>query len=108
MLLPTGADDDAGVEVRLCPVGALGARTVRAPLAPGTYADVGVEAWRSVALGEVVGVASPGVLAFDGDRRRVLVLGQRAQLRVERSGPRVIDVAATLACDAARHHWLRG
>jgi len=108
VLLPTSATDERGVVVRLCPVGAPDSSTVRAPTAPGTYLDVGVEAWRAISLGEVVGVEGPGILAFDGDRRRIIAPGQRVRLRVVRDGPWVIDVGCTLATGAARAHWLRG
>ena len=43
----------------------------------------------------------PGVLAFDGERERVLKPDQRARLTVQRDGPWVIDVAKTLAQAAA-------
>lgn len=78
---------------------------MRAPLAPGTYAEVAVERWCRLALGEQVTFEGPGLLAYDGDRRRWLDDGRRAALTVERSGPMVIDVAAVLATDQARHHW---
>ena len=38
----------------------------------------------------------PGVLAFDGERERVLRKGQTAKLQVNRNGPHVVDVHATL------------
>jgi len=80
---------------------------VRALLAPGTYADVGVDGHHRLALGEAVTVEGPGLLAFDGDRRRVLSADRRASLRVERSGPRVVDVGAVLGADAVRRHRRR-
>ncbi len=107
VLLPTSATDERGVVVDLCPVGAPGSRTVRAPTAPGTFLDVGVDGWRPVSLGEVVALEGPGILAFDGDRRRVVAPAQRVRVRVVRDGPWVIDVGTTLATDAARAHWLR-
>lgn len=107
VLAPTTDEDDHGVEVRFAPPDSQAGRMVRAPLAPGTFGDVGVERWRRLALGEEVVVTGPGVLAFDGDRRRVLGEGQRATLTVERSGPLVVDVAAVLAADAVRRHRQR-
>ena len=38
----------------------------------------------------------PGVLAFDGERERRLLPGQKAWLTVNRAGPKVIDVPLTL------------
>ena len=49
----------------------------------------------------------PGLLAFDGDRERTLAPGQRARLRVTRSGPHVIDPERALAAAAARG-WFEG
>ncbi len=46
-------------------------------------------------------MTGPGVLAFDGERERVLKPDQRARLTVQRDGPWVIDVAKTLARAAA-------
>jgi len=78
-----------------------GSAAVRAPIAPGLYALVRVAASRAVEFGEEITVTGPGVLAFDGERERVLKPGQRARLTVQRDGPRVIDVAKTLARAAA-------
>ncbi len=75
---------------------------VRAPIAPGLYATVRVADTRHVAFGEVVSVTGPGVLAFDGERERVLRPNQRARLTVRRDGPWVVDVAKALAHAAAR------
>jgi predicted polyphosphate/ATP-dependent NAD kinase len=78
-----------------------GRNAVRAPIAPGLYADVRVAASRTVEFGEVVHVEGPGVLAFDGERERVLKSGQRAQLTVQRDGPWVVDVTRTLTLAAS-------
>ena len=107
VLCPTSAAADNGLEVRFGPPDGDGSTTVRAPLAPGTYVDVAVASWRVVEPHHDVVVEGPGVLAFDGDRRRVLTPGQRATLTVARSGPRVIDVARVLGTEAVRRHWQR-
>jgi len=78
-----------------------GNSAVRAPIAPGLYAVVRVAASRAIEFGEEITVVGPGVLAFDGERERVLKRGQRARLTVRRDGPWVIDVAKTLAQAAA-------
>ena len=107
VLAPVAAADDHGLVVRFAPAGSGGAPVVRAPVAPGTYADVAVAGWARLALGEPVIATGPGLLAFDGDRRRVLAEGQQVELRVERTGPRVVDVAALLALEEVRRHWRR-
>lgn len=107
VLAPNLPAEDSGVAVTFAPVGNGAVHMVRAPLAPGSFSDVGVTGWRALALGEPVTVEGPGLLAFDGDRRRVLGDGQRAVLRVERTGPRVIDIGLLLRSDTVRSRWLR-
>ena len=46
------------------------------------------------------------MLAFDGDRERKLARGQRASLRVERTGPFVIDPERALRLAAERGAFL--
>jgi len=104
---PCGAADDFGVLVRCVP-GGDGGRALLAPISPGVYRTAHVAEVRRLALGEAVEVSGPGVLAFDGDRTLQLGPGERAQLRVERDGPWVIDVARALALAAQRGlYWDR-
>jgi hypothetical protein len=109
-LHPCGEADDGGVDVTCGAPDAAG-RTLLAPVSPGLFRAVRIVASRPLALGEVVAIEGPGVLAFDGDRERTLAPGQRATLRVVRAGPRVIDVAAALGLAARegvlldRDHW---
>ncbi|MGE0621516.1 MAG: hypothetical protein AB7I04_02390 [Pseudomonadales bacterium] len=81
-------------------------RTVRAPIAPGYYRNVVVGGSRTIDLRQQVRCTGPGVLAFDGERERVLKPGQQAVLSVERTGPRVIDVPATLRLAAEKGCFL--
>jgi hypothetical protein len=100
LLHPTGSEDERGVEVE-CGAGAdAAAPLLRVPISPGLYSEIAVVRSRELALGQRVEVCGPGLLAFDGDRERELAPGQRAWLRVERSGPRVIDVELALRCAA--------
>jgi NAD kinase len=92
LLAPLGKGRDAGLWLELGQGGVI----VDAPIAPGYYRPVGVRRHRRLPFDEWVTVEGPGVLAFDGERERELRPGQRARLRVERSGPWVIDVARTL------------
>ena len=104
LLEPCGRGDDFGVEV-LC---GTGGRALLAPISPGIYRTALVRSARRLALGETVEVKGPGVLAFDGDRERALAPGERAELKVERDGPWVIDVPRALALAAARGlYWDR-
>lgn len=79
-----------------------GGITIEAPIAPGYYQPIGVRSHRRTRLGEGLRVTGPGVLAFDGERERVLQDGQIAVLRVERAGPWVIDVGRALRQAARR------
>lgn len=106
LVLPCGSADDGGVLLRLGPADD-GGRAVRAPLAPGWYATIGLAEARRLADGEPVTVTGPGILAFDGERQRLLRAGQQATLRVVRRGPRVIDVPRALRLAAERGTFLR-
>lgn len=106
LLEPSGVDDDFGVDVRCTGPEAASARPMLVPISPGLYRTVHVAGANRLALGEDVVVEGPGILAFDGDRERVLAAGQQARLRVVREGPRVIDVGRTLALAADRHLYL--
>ncbi len=97
--------DDAADEGQIIHIGP-GGVTVNAPIAPGHYTRIGIAGWRRLPLGEWVELQGPGVLAFDGERERVLRPDGRARLRVVREGPRVIDVQRTLWL-GARHHAFR-
>ncbi|MCP3854704.1 MAG: hypothetical protein GY745_04535 [Actinomycetia bacterium] len=79
---------------------------VRAPTSPGRYVPVPVEGINRLELGERVEITGPGLLSFDGDRRRRLAPGQQAWLRVERDGPRVLDPSRVMAHAAASGHYL--
>ncbi len=70
---------------------------VRAPTSPGRYVPVALEGLDRLELGQRVEVTGPGLLAFDGDRRRRLAPGQKAWLRVERDGPLVLDATRVMA-----------
>ena len=96
LLCPTGDDEDRALVLRFGP----GETCVRAPIAPGLYREVAVREARTLALGEVVEIDGPGVLAFDGERERALVAGRCARMRVLRDGPWVIDVPRALALAA--------
>lgn len=93
---PLSDRDDGGLLLGFGP----GGEPLNAPIAPGYYRAVPITEHRRIATGQEVVLEGPGVLAFDGERERVLKPGQRVRLRVERTGPWVIDVEATLHCAA--------
>lgn len=98
LMAPLDDAEDAALLLELADDG----EAWQVPIAPGYYQRMTVSQCRRIALGEAVSVEGAGVLAFDGERERMLRPDQRARLWVERSGPRVIDVARTLELAAAR------
>jgi predicted polyphosphate/ATP-dependent NAD kinase len=100
LLEPVHDEDEDGLAITFG-----GDATVSAPIAPGLYLPVAVSAHRRLPQGERLDVVGPGMLAFDGERERVLKPGQRATLRIQRDGPRVIDVPKTLHYAACRGHF---
>ena len=105
LLSPCGADDEAGVLVRFAPIDAA-PRRLRAPLAPGLYTDIGIGECTRIGPGEPVEVVGPGILAFDGERQRVLKPGQLASLSIDRCGPRVIETGTALRLAAQRNSYI--
>lgn len=97
LLRPVGQEEEHGLLVIFGGPGG-----VRAPIAPGLYRPVPVREARILPFDEPIAVEGPGVLAFDGERERVLQSGQRAVLRIRRDGPRVIDVQQALQLAAVR------
>ena len=97
LLHPVTETDEHGLFVAF-----RGATSVLAPIAPGLYTDVPIESFRTIPFEERVTVVGPGILAFDGERERILQPGQSASLRIIRDGPRVIDVHHTMNLAACR------
>ncbi len=109
LLHPSGVQDDFGVEVR-CSAAGEGGRPLLVPVSPGLYGNAHIVHSRCIDLDEVVEMEGPGVIAFDGDRERVIAPGEIVKLRVTRNGPRVIDVGRALSLGAERglfydRHW---
>ena len=90
---PLPASEDAALALRFR---GDTSRAVLAAVAPGRFARVGIERADVVSLGEAFCVKGPGMLAFDGERDRVLQPGQNAVFTVRRDGPWVVDVGKVL------------
>ncbi|MEM9744483.1 MAG: NAD(+)/NADH kinase [Pseudomonadota bacterium] len=101
LLKPMPDSVDAGLQLTLN-AHSPRARTLHAPIAPGLLTDVAVDSCRQIPLGKAVQWRGPGVLAFDGERERVIAEDQQVELTVERNGPRVIDVNAALTYAAEK------
>lgn len=99
---PLDRDEDGAVHVVLAPVEGC-TRRVRVPIVPG-YVDVlGIAAVNLIAHGDGVTIDGPCVLAYDGERERMVPAGATATVAVRRNGPFVVDIDRTLLF-AARHH----
>jgi hypothetical protein len=105
LLMPLGADEDAGLLLELGP--GEGTATLTVPIAPGHYRPVQVRAWRRVSFGEIVEFRGPGVVAFDGERERAMPSAARARLTVARDGPWVVDVRRAMTLAATRGGFRR-
>jgi predicted polyphosphate/ATP-dependent NAD kinase len=101
LINPVGRDDDAGLQIDFGE-----GSTVLAPIAPGLYRPIGVTGHHKLALEEPVVVKGPGVLAFDGERERVLRPGQCATLTISRTGPLLLDIESTLHLAVSRGCFL--
>ncbi|MCP5179117.1 MAG: NAD(+)/NADH kinase [Pseudomonadales bacterium] len=93
LLRPMGGGEDSGLLLRL---DANASTRINAPIAPGYYREVGIQSHRVVGFAEEIVVEGPGVLAFDGERERRLLPGQKAFLTLSRTGPKVINVPLAL------------
>lgn len=70
---------------------------VRAAIAPGRFAELQVAEHRRVSCGDGVELGlTPGVLAYDGERLRVVPRGVRPRVEVVAEGPVVIDPVEVL------------
>ena len=102
LLQPSAFNDDFGTVVACSPAGDEGSTSLLVPVSPGLFRRAHISEARKLAFGESVVIEGPCLLAYDGDRARVLEPGEQARLWVERSGPWVIDAQRTLRCAAEK------
>lgn len=105
LLRPLADTDDAALRLSLVPKSGSDVTSISAPIAPGYYQTLHVSSVRRQALERTVIWEGPGVLAFDGERERMLAPGQKARLTVMRKGPRVVDVSKTLRLAAQQRSF---
>lgn len=96
---PVDRRDAGGVLIRLGP----GGRRVRVPLTPGTFTTLDVSSVEPVDLSSAVEFPGGGVLAYDGERTTPVSPDATITASIDRSGPRLIDVGATLRRAADDH-----
>ncbi|WP_420452271.1 NAD(+)/NADH kinase [Ilumatobacter sp.] len=89
---PVARDRPGAVLIHLGP----GGRSVRVPLAPGSFSTLDVASVEALEPARSVELPGGGVLAYDGERTTPVSAEATVTVRVEPGGPRVIDVAAAL------------
>ena len=101
-LAPSPRHEPDGVALQLAPP-ADAPIVVRAPIAPGLVAPVGVRSCRVLRVGESVEITTPtGVIAVDGEREVSFVAGAGPPVvTLTADGPRVVDITAVLTRSAA-------
>jgi len=88
-ICPVAPSDDAGLYLEL----GEGKVKVRAPVLPGVVQEVGIREMRRLRLGEEVELSvKPCLLALDGERELIVDGSDNTTIRVERDGPRVVDI----------------
>ena len=92
LIQPVYAEDDFGLLVTVHP----DAPALLAPVSPGLFKNVHVQAVAEMAFDVPVVFAGPGVIALDGDRDLKLREGERATVTLRRDGPFVIDIEAAM------------
>ena len=99
---------ELGAATRLANVAA-GGISVLVPIAPGVVRLASIRSWRMLRLGEPVGIRDlPCVLALDGERALSLAPDEPiTMIRVNWTGPRLLDVEAAVAYAATGGLFLR-
>ena len=95
-------NEDAAMHVKM----GEGSTSVRAPIAPGTYETIAVKEYKKISLEEQVTIKGPGVLAFDGERDRVLQEGETIVVSVSKEGPWVINTHRALDLANMNKHFV--
>ncbi len=103
--LPVPVTAEHGAHLRLDPDAG---RRLRAAIAPGLVAELGIAEVRELAYGVNVRVQGPRTIALDGEPLWRVAAGDEVTLTVTARGPQVIEIAAALDL-AAREgvFWLR-
>lgn len=102
LLNPIKEEEDKGLYIKTGTSGS----SVHAPIAPGLFQTVGIDEVRTVPFNEPIEFKGPCVLAFDGERERVIQAGQTVKMRLSRSGPKTLDIDKTMQLAACRQLFL--
>jgi len=100
LLSPTTREDDNGLVIDMDPA-AEGFKKLMAPIAPGLFEPVAITNYQPISLNQNYVIDSfVGTLAYDGEKEVTLFSGDRIEIRLDRRGPRTIDIAKTIAAIA--------
>jgi predicted polyphosphate/ATP-dependent NAD kinase len=98
------ADDDFGLYIKL----GGGKIKVKAAVLPGVIQEVNISDYRRIELGEEVRInEKPCLLALDGERELKVRTEDKFTMRIERDGPSLVNVSATLKKAAANGFFIR-
>ncbi len=105
MLAPVSRREPGATVVEVASDDASSIGHVRAMLAPGMLVPLAYARCNRLATGDVVSLYGPGMLAFDGERDRVLDEGVVAHAEIRADGPTIIDVERAITIAADRGHF---
>ena len=98
------AEDDCGLYLKF----GEGRLKVRAAVLPGVIQEVGISEYRRVRLGEEISISlKPCLLALDGERELKVRAQDDFTMRIERDGPRVVDISKAVREAAAKGFFMR-
>ncbi|HEX9976845.1 MAG TPA: NAD(+)/NADH kinase, partial [Dehalococcoidales bacterium] len=101
---PVGPEDDYGVSLKL----GEGSLRARAAVLPGVVQEVGIEEVKLIRLGEEVEVTfKPSLIALDGERELKVEAQNELKVRLERDGPRVVDIHKAIKIAATKGFFVR-
>jgi len=104
MFLPIRLDDPFGISLKM----GKGGFRVRAPIAPGLIEDIEIGEFRKLEIGDEVPVEfKPAVLALDGEREIEIYEQDDVRIRLERDGPKLVNVEEVLR-EAVRRRFFCG
>ena len=94
LLQPVSRRDPHGLAVHLAREPRTHHRTLRAPIAPGMIADVGIDRWEAMPPGQPFEVAlEAGIVALDGEREMPFMRGDRVTVTLRDNAFPTVDVA---------------
>ena len=98
LIEPVSEADDAGLNLVFGP----GGKKISAPIAPGLFTNVEVKSIQKMGYSSVIEFTGPAILALDGERERVIEAGQKVELALSRTGPKVVDINKAMHLAAER------